>query len=74
MQALVNVYTQFHRADGHTIWAHMDQWEGQRFNRSPGNLFSAVQKVHLDSSAGYTVKLETGQVFPAVEVPSDTRW
>src|SRR4030081_2346284 len=23
VQALLNVYTQFHRADGHTIWAHM---------------------------------------------------
>ena len=26
----------------------MDQWEGQRFNVSPGNLYSEVQKVHLD--------------------------
>jgi hypothetical protein len=37
VQGLVNVYTEFHRSDGHMIWAHMDQWEGQRFNRSPGN-------------------------------------
>lgn len=29
VQALVNIYTEFHRSDGHTIWAHMDQWEGQ---------------------------------------------
>src|ERR1700730_17676243 len=29
VQALVNVYTEFHRSDGHVIWAHMDQWEGQ---------------------------------------------
>src|SRR5262249_14733574 len=34
VQALLNVYTEFHRSDGHVIWAHMDQWEGQRFNRS----------------------------------------
>ncbi|MCU0635666.1 MAG: hypothetical protein MUE41_12395, partial [Gemmatimonadaceae bacterium] len=40
-QALLNVYTEFRRADGHTIWAHADQWEGQRFNVSPGNLVSA---------------------------------
>ncbi len=33
VQALVNVYTEFHRADGHVIWAHMDQWEGQQFNQ-----------------------------------------
>jgi hypothetical protein len=28
VQALLNVYTEFHRSDGHVIWAHMDQWEG----------------------------------------------
>ena len=38
VQAVVNVYTEFRRADGHTVWAHMDQWEGQHLTRSPGNL------------------------------------
>ncbi len=74
VQALANVYTQFHRADGHTIWAHMDQWEGQRFTRSPGNLYSTVQKVHLDAAAGYDVKLELTQALPPVVVPPDTAW
>jgi hypothetical protein len=74
VQALVNLYTEFHRADGHTIWAHMDQWEGQQFNKSPGNLYSDVQKVHLDPAAGYTVKLEAAHVIPPVEVPADTHW
>ena len=74
VQALVNVYTEFHRADGHTIWAHMDQWEGQRFNRSPGNLTSEVQRVHLDPAAGYSIKLELTQVIPPVELPPDTAW
>ena len=74
VQGLINIYTQFHRSDGHVIWAHMDQWEGQRFNRSPGNLYSAVQRVHLDPAAGYTVKLEINKVFPPVQVPPDTEW
>ena len=74
VQALVNVYTQFHRSDGHTIWAHMDQWEGQRFNRSPGNLYSEVQRVHLDPAAGYNVKLELTKAMPPVEAPGDTAW
>lgn len=34
VQALLNVYTQFHRQDGHVVWAHMDRWEGQRWNNS----------------------------------------
>src|SRR5689334_22385804 len=74
VQALINIYTEFHRADGHTIWAHMDQWEGQQFNSSPGNLYSEVRKVHLDSAVGYDVKLSLTKVIPAVEVPADTPW
>lgn len=38
IQGLLNVYTKFNRADGYTIWAHMDRWEGQDMGRSPGNL------------------------------------
>jgi hypothetical protein len=74
VQAIMNVYTEFHRADGHTVWLHMDQWEGQHFNRSPGNLYSDVQKVHLDPAAGYDVKLSLTNVIPAVQVPADTPW
>ena len=74
VQALVNVYTRFPRSDGHVIWAHMDQWEGQQFNRSPGNLYSEARKVHLDPAAGYSVKLDLTKVIPPIEVPADTEW
>ena len=74
VQAIMNVYTEFHRADGHTVWLHMDEWEGQHFNRSPSNLYSDVQKVHLDPAAGYDVKLSLTNVIPAVQVPADTPW
>ncbi len=71
VQAFVNVYTQFHRADGRTIWAHNDQWEGQHMFDSPGNLYSDVQKIHLDP-AGYTVRFEATKVIAPVVVPPDT--
>ena len=74
VQALINVYTEFHRSDGHTIWAHMDQWEGQQFNRSPGNIYSQVQKVHLDPAAGYDIKLSLTKVIPPIQEPPDTEW
>lgn len=74
VQALVNVYTEFERSDGHTIWAHMDHWEGQQFNASPGNLYSDVEKVHLDAAAGYDVKLSLADVIPPVTIPADTPW
>jgi hypothetical protein len=69
VQALFNVYTRFTRADRHIIWAHMDQWEGQQFNRSPGNLYSEVQRVHLDPLSGYMVRLNLTSTVPAVQMP-----
>ena len=74
VQAFVNVYTRFPRADGHVIWAHMDQWEGQQLNSSPGNLYSDVRRVHLDPARGYSVRLEASHVNPPIEMPPDTRW
>lgn len=73
-QGLVNIYTQFHRSDGHVMWAHMDQWEGQQFNRSPGNIYSEVKSVKLNPSSGYTIKLSLDKVIPPVKVPEDTKW
>ncbi|MEW6126861.1 MAG: alpha/beta hydrolase-fold protein [Acidobacteriota bacterium] len=74
VQALLNVYTQAHRKDGHVIWVHMDQWEGQQWNRSPGNLVSEVQRIHLDPAAGFNIKLSLTKKLPPVEVPPDTVW
>jgi Putative esterase len=74
VQALLNVYTEFHRKDGPVIWAHMDQWEGQKWNTSPGNLVSDVQQVHLDPAGGFDVKLSLTKKIPPVTVPPDTAW
>jgi hypothetical protein len=74
VQALLNVYTQVHRKDGHTIWVHLDQWEGQQWNRSPGNLVSEVQRVRLDPAAGFNLKLSLTKKLPPVVVPPDTEW
>src|SRR4030088_1463765 len=72
VQALLNIYTEFHRADGHTVWAHMDQWEGQDLARSPRNLISEVQKIHFDPANSGDLKLALSKTIPPVEVPADT--
>jgi len=74
VQALMNVYTQFHRADGHVIWVHNDQWEGQRFNTSPGNLVSEVIHVKYDPKSRTPITLTLNKKLPDVTVPPDTRW
>src|ERR1035437_1136193 len=73
-QALLNVYTEFKRADGHTIWVHNDQWEGQHFNTSPGNLVSEVVKVHFDPKVNAPITMTLARTLPAITVPPDTRW
>lgn len=74
VQGLINVYTEFHRSDGHVIWAHMDQWEGQQFNRSPGNLYSEIKSITVSPSKGYRIKLNLDKKIPPVEIPEDTKW
>jgi hypothetical protein len=72
VQGLIVPYTRFARADGHTIWAHMDQWEGQRYNDAPGTIVSAVQKVRVDGAARIT--LSADRVLPPVKKVADTEW
>ena len=74
VQGLLNVYTRFPRADGHVIWAHMDQWEGQSFSRSPGNLYSKQQRLHIDARHGGKIQISLSEVIPPIKVPPDTRW
>lgn len=73
VQGFVNVYSEFKRADGHTVWMHDDQWEGQHWNVSPGNLYSQPRRVQI-GPATETVKLTADQVVPPVEIPPDTEF
>jgi hypothetical protein len=74
VQGLLLPYTRFRRADGHTIWAHMDAGEGQRFNRAPGSLVSAVRRVRIDPRAPDTVTLALDRTLPPVVRAEDTPW
>jgi hypothetical protein len=70
-QPFVNVYTRFTRADGHLVWLHMDQWEGQNWKRSPGNLYGEPVKITFNPKSATPIKLVADKVIPAVEVPAD---
>jgi len=74
LQAVFNKYTQFERADGHTLWMHNDQWEGQNWRRSPGNLISPVLEMEVNPSEKNVVSLHMTDIIPPIEVPEDTRW
>jgi len=74
VQGFVNIYTEFKRSDGHTLWMHNDQWEGQRWNISPGNLYSAVSKVFIDPGEEKAIQLVCDKAIPPVDVPPDTAY
>src|SRR5947207_14241358 len=73
VQGLLNVYSEFHRTDGHTLWLQYDQWNGQQITTSPGNLLSEVRKVQLDPTRPDTIRLELPRALPAIELPPDTK-
>ena len=72
VQPFVNVYTRFARADGHTVWLHMDQWEGQNWKRSPGNLYGDPVQITFDPKSDAPITLVADKVIPPVDVPADT--
>jgi Putative esterase len=74
VQAVLNIYTTFHRSDGSVVKMHMDHWEGQQWNASPGNLFSRAEKLKIDPAAGGTVRLSLTERIPSLPEPKETRY
>jgi hypothetical protein len=74
VQGFVSIYSEFRRADGHVVWMHDDQWEGQQWNVSPGNLYSEVQRVRIDPKRPFTVRLVADRKIPPIEVAPDDQW
>ncbi len=72
VQAILHKYETFNLESGHTVKLPMDRGEGQQWNRAPGNLYSAPQKVRLGGAASPEVKLVLDQIVPPIEPPSDT--
>jgi enterochelin esterase-like enzyme len=72
LQAVLNVYETFRRADGHVVKLHMDHGEGQQWNRSPGNLYSKPKRVEI--GANTSVAIELTEVIPPIAPPKDTKY
>jgi hypothetical protein len=72
VQAMVNVYSEFRRADGKVVWMHDDQWEGQQWTRSPGNLYSTPQRLRVDPMRPGAIALVADQKVPPITIPANT--
>ena len=74
VQAVLHKYDTFHLASGHTVKLPMDQGEGQHWNRSPGNLFSTPQKIHIEQGTSNIVEIVLDQKIPPIEPPKDSKY
>jgi hypothetical protein len=76
VQGVLNKYTTFHRADGHTVKLPMDEGEGQHWNSKPGNFYSVPQKIHLDPAAPAPrpIAIHLTKIVPPIEPAKDTEW
>ena len=74
VQGLLHTYETFNLKTGHTVKLPMDNGEGQKWNRSPGNLYSTPKKIFLDPDKKKSVKIRLDQVIPPIEPPEDTKY
>jgi hypothetical protein len=66
VQAVFNVYEQFHLASGKTLWLPPDKGEGQHWPEKPGNFFNKPLKVHFDPKSSTPLQLTLDQVVPPI--------
>jgi len=74
VQGLLHTYETFNLKTGHTVKLPMDNGEGQKWNRSPGNRYSIPKKIFLDPDKKKYVKITLDQVIPPIEPPEDTKY
>ena len=66
VQAVFNVYEQFHLSSGKTLWLPPDKGEGQHWNRKPGNPYNAPVRLHIDPRSHATLRLSLDKVIPPI--------
>jgi hypothetical protein len=74
VQALLHKYETFNRSDGHTVKLPMDNGEGQRWNQSPGNLYSTPEKISLDPTKEQQIKIIMDKKIPPIPDPPETKY
>jgi len=74
VQALLNRYETFRRADGSVLKLPPDRGEGQQWNRKPGNLYSVPRWYIIDSTDAAPIRLVLDQEIPPIPDPPETRY
>ena len=73
VQAVLNRYETFHRADGSVVKLAPDMGEGEHWNEKPGNLYSRPVRVHLGPAAA-ALAISLDQVIAPIARKADTEF
>ncbi|MHB1192118.1 MAG: alpha/beta hydrolase-fold protein [Longimicrobiales bacterium] len=74
VQALLNRYETYHRADGQAVKLPPERGEGQKWNLKPGNLYSAPREILIDPSSDEVIHLTLDQEIPPFPEREDTKY
>ena len=74
VQAVLNRYETFRRADGHVVKLPPDRGEGQHWNTKPGNLYSTARWVVVDPARPAPIRLVLDREIPPIPDPPETRY
>jgi Putative esterase len=72
VQAVLNRYETFHRADGSVVKLPPDKGEGQNWAAKPGNLYSKPMKVYLDPAHVQRIALVLDRQIAPIAPKTDT--
>ncbi|HWD29379.1 MAG TPA: alpha/beta hydrolase-fold protein [Rhizomicrobium sp.] len=72
VQAVLNRYETFHRADGVTVKLPPDKGEGQNWTTKPGNLYSKPVTIHIDPSSNTRLALSLDRQIAPIAPKADT--
>jgi len=74
VQALLNRYETFRRADGTVVKLPPDKGEGQQWNQKPGNLYSTPRWILWNPKRPVAIAVALDQEIPAIDPPADTKY
>ncbi len=74
VQALLNRYQTYPRADGKVVKLPPDRGEGQQWNAKPGNLYSTPKWMQLDPRLRILNRIVLDQEIPPIPDPPDTKY
>ena len=73
IQAVLNVYEAFRRADGRTVKLAPDRGEGQVWSLAPGNLYSKPRHARMGAGAP-AIDVALDQIIAPIEPEADTQY